>query len=612
MHPETTYVKARQQGQVYIVAKQLADKVLGDDYEIIQEFVGQELEGVEYEQLMPFLTPDKKAFYVTLADFVTITDGTGIVHLAPAFGEDDYQVGQKYGLPVLNPVDESGKYLETPWQGSFVMDADVDIIKWLHSEGKIYSKQRMAHNYPHCWRCRTPLLYYAKPSWYIAMTRLQDQLIANNNSVQWYPDYVGEKRFGNWLENLNDWAISRTRYWGTPLNIWRCDCGHIDSIGSRQELQERAIEEIDADLDLHRPYIDRVHLQCPECGGQMTRVPEVIDCWFDSGAMPFAQQHYPFENEDLFAEQFPADFICEAIDQTRGWFYSLLAISTFIKGVAPYKRVLVNDLILDKEGKKMSKSRGNTVDPFQLFEQYGADVVRWYLLHVSPAWTPTRFDVDGLQETQSRFFGTLRNVYAFFALYANTDQLDPRDFEVPHQQRPELDRWLLSKYNNLVAGVREALYAYDLTRAVRRIQEFVVEDLSNWYIRRARRRFWASELDDDKRAVYNTTHEVLVGVAKLMAPFAPFLAEEMYRNLTGGLSVHLDAYPRVDQQLIDNDVEKRMDLARDLVGHGRAAREQVRIKVRQPLQKILVDGKYAALLDGLVPLIQEELNIKEV
>lgn len=611
VHPEVTYVKAAQQGKVYILAADLAGKVLGEDYQIIGQMQGRELEGAQYEQLMPFLTPDKPAFFVTLGDYVTTSDGTGIVHLAPAFGEDDYQIGLRYGLPVLNPVDGTGKYTATPWQGMFVMDADVEIIKWLHAEGKLYSKQKIDHNYPHCWRCSTPLLYYAKPGWYIEMTRLKDKLIENNNSVEWYPQYVGEKRFGNWLENLVDWAVSRSRYWGTPLNVWRCGRGHLDSVGSRQELMEKAIEPVAADLDLHRPYIDNVHLRCSQCGGEMTRVSDVIDCWFDSGAMPFAQYHYPFENQALFEEQFPADFICEAIDQTRGWFYSLLAISTFITGRSPYKRVLVNDLILDKEGKKMSKSRGNTVSPFDLFDRYGADTVRWYLLQVSPSWVPTRFDEDGLKDTHSKFFGTLRNVYTFFTLYANTDGLDPREFAATTAQLPELDRWVLSKYNSLIVAVREAMAAYDLTRAVRRIQEFVIEDLSNWYIRRARRRFWASELDDDKRAVYATTYQVLLGVSQLMAPFAPFLAEEIYRNLTDGASVHLADYPVADSALIDANVEERMDLARDLVGLGRAAREQVKIKVRQPLQKMLVDGKYQQLLSGdLIPLIEEELNIK--
>ncbi len=612
VNPKETYVKAKHQDKVYIVEKNLAAKVIGEDYEVIEEFKGEALEYVEYEQLMPFVKPEKKAFFVTVADFVTTEDGTGIVHIAPAFGEDDYQVGRRYDLPVLQPVDESGKYTTTPWEGRFVMDCDVDIIKWLHAEGKLFKKEKMDHNYPHCWRCSTPLLYYGKPSWYIEVTKLKDKLIENNNSVNWFPDYVGEKRFGNWLENVNDWALSRNRYWGTPLNIWRCGCGHTTSVGSREELVQQAIEEIDETIELHRPYVDDVHLKCTKCGGSMTRVTEVIDCWFDSGAMPFAQHHYPFENKESFDELFPADYICEGIDQTRGWFYSLLVISTFIKGVSPYKNVLVNDLILDKEGRKMSKSKGNTVDPFELFDQYGADVLRWYLLHVSPAWTPTRFDIEGLKEVQSKFFTTLQNVYTFFTLYANTDDIDAKSFFVDYKDRPELDRWILSKFNSLVAAVDADLGVFDLTKAVRKIQEFVNEDLSNWYIRRARRRFWATELTDDKKAVYNTTYELLVGVSKLVAPFAPFMSEEIYQNLTGELSVHLADYPVSNSDLIDKAVEERMDLVRDLVGLGRAARAQAKIKVRQPLQKILVDGKFEALISDLVPLMQEELNIKEV
>ncbi|QUH20009.1 isoleucine--tRNA ligase [Alkaliphilus sp. B6464] len=612
VHPEVTYVKVKAQDKVYYVAEKLAKKLLGEEFEVIAEYKGKDLEYIEYEQLMPFVKPDKKAFFVTLADYVTTEDGTGIVHSAPAFGEDDYQTGRRYDLPVLQPVDEEGKYTTTPWEGRFVIDCDVDIIKWLHAEEKLFHKEKFAHNYPHCWRCTTPLLYYGKPSWYIEMTKLKDQLITNNNSVNWYPDYVGEKRFGNWLDNLNDWAISRNRYWGTPLNIWRCECGHTTSVGSRAELAERAIENVDESVELHRPYVDDIHLKCDKCEGRMTRVTEVIDCWFDSGAMPFAQHHYPFENKDNFDELFPADFICEGIDQTRGWFYSLLAISTFVKGVSPYKNVLVNDLILDKEGRKMSKSRGNTVDPFELFDKYGADALRWYLLFVSPAWTPTKFDIEGLKEVQSKFFTTIQNVYAFFTLYANTDEINPKDFFIEYKDRPELDRWILSKYNSLIAEVTKELEIYDLTKAVRKIQDFLNEDLSNWYIRRARRRFWATELTEDKKAVYNTTYEVLVGIAKMVAPFAPFISDEIYQNLTGEASVHLADYPVVNYELISKDVEERMDLVRDLVGLGRAARAQAKIKVRQPLQKILVDGKYEDLISDLVPLIEEELNIKEV
>ncbi|KXZ39578.1 Isoleucyl-tRNA synthetase [Alkalithermobacter thermoalcaliphilus JW-YL-7 = DSM 7308] len=612
VNPNETYLKVKYEGQVYYVEKNLAPKVIGSEYEVLQEMKGKELEYVEYEQLMPFLEADKKAFYVTVADYVTTEDGTGIVHTAPAFGEDDYNTGKRYDLPVLQPVDETGKYTATPWKGMFVMDADIDIIKWLHAEGKLFKKEKIAHNYPHCWRCNTPLLYYAKPSWYIEMTKLKDKLIENNKTVEWYPPYVGEKRFGNWLENLNDWAISRSRYWGTPLNIWTCECGHKESIGSRKELVEKAIEDIDESIELHRPYVDDVHIKCPKCENNMTRVKDVIDCWFDSGAMPYAQHHYPFENKENFDELFPADFICEGIDQTRGWFYSLLAISTFVKGVSPYKRVLVNDLILDKEGRKMSKSRGNTVDPFELFDKYGADVLRWYLLYVSPAWTPTKFDIEGLKEVQSKFFVTIRNVYNFFTLYANTDNINPRDFFIDYNERPEIDRWVLSKYNNLIKSVREHMQVYDLTKAVRAIQEFVNEDLSNWYIRRSRRRFWETSLTQDKKSVYNTTYEILVGICQMVAPFAPYISEEMYKNLTGELSVHLSDYPTVNESLIDNEVEEKMDLVRDLVGLGRASRESVKIKVRQPLQKVIVDGKYEQLISDLVDLIKEELNVKEV
>lgn len=619
--PDIDYVRAKmlhgdEEGNVFYVAKALADQVLGaGEYEVLEEMKGSALEYMEYEQLMPFIEVDKKAFFVTCNDYVTVEDGTGLVHTAPAFGEDDYQTGRKYDLPVPNPVDTQGKYTETPWKGRFVMEdgLDVDIIKWLAAENKIFSKIKVEHNYPHCWRCSTPLVYYAKPSWYIEMTKLKDQLVENNNTVNWFPDFVGEKRFENWLENVNDWAISRDRYWGTPIPVWRCECGHLDCVGSRAELVEKAQEDITEDVELHRPYVDDVHLTCSECGKPMTRIPEVMDCWFDSGAMPFAQQHYPFENKEQFDDTlFPADFICEGIDQTRGWFYSLLAISTLIKGKAPYRNVLVNDLILDKDGKKMSKSKGNTVDPFQLFDKYGADATRWYLLHVSPAWSPTRFDEDGLVEIVSKFFGTLRNVYNFFVLYSNQDEIEPKELHVSYDCRPELDRWIISKYNNLVKEVTEEMNRYDHMRSVRKIQDFVTEDLSNWYIRRARRRFWAESLDEDKKSVYATTYEVLVGISKLIAPFAPFLSDEIYVNLTGEESVHTAYFPKADEGLIDLKVEERMDLVRDLVGLGRGIREKERIKVRQPLGEILVDGKYETLIGDLTPLIMEELNVKRV
>ncbi len=615
VNPEVEYVRLRSQedGNVYILAKDLITHVIKGEFEVLDTFKGSALEYREYEQLMPFIKANKKAFFVTLADYVTTSDGTGIVHTAPAFGQDDYETGKKYQLPVLQPVDHNGRYTTTPWEGKFVIEADPEIVKWLRAEKKLYSKQRMEHNYPHCWRCKTPLLYYARKSWYIEMTRIKDQLIEANNKIEWHPPFVGEKRFGNWLENLNDWALSRSRYWGTPLNVWRCDCGHFDTVGSRRELVERAVEDITEDIELHRPYVDEIHLNCQKCGGQMTRVPEVIDCWFDSGSMPFAQHHYPFENkENFFDELYPADFISEAIDQTRGWFYSLLAISVFLTGQSSFKRVLVTDLILDKHGRKMSKSKGNTIDPFDMFDKYGADAVRWYLLHSSVPWLPKSFDQEGVKEVISKYFSTLKNVYKFFVLYAGTDNIDPRTFDVPYDQRPEIDLWLISKYNNLVKDVLGAMEAYNLTQAVRSLQKFVNEDLSNWYIRRNRRRFWAADFDQDKKAVYKTTYQVLVGVTQLMAPFAPFLAEELYRNLTGEDSVHLSNYPVHDDKLICQLTEERMDLVRNLVKLGRSGRESVKIKVRQPIAKVLVDGKYKDLIGDMIGLIQEELNVKQV
>lgn len=623
--PDIDYVKVKTKddlenspSQILYIAKALADKVIGEgNYEILEEMKGSTLEYIEYEQLMPFVETDsnKKAFFLTLGDYVTIGDGTGIVHTAPAFGEDDYNTGRKYDLPVPNPVNEEGEYTATPWVGRFVMEEglDVDILKYLAEKDRVFSKERIEHNYPHCWRCNTPLIYYAKPSWYIEMTKLRNQLVDNNNKVNWFPDYVGEKRFGNWLEEVKDWAISRNRYWGTPIPIWRCSCGHLECIGSRQELVDKAIEDITVDIELHRPYVDDVHISCPKCGNSMERIPEVMDCWFDSGAMPFAQWFYPFKNKEIFDEElFPADFICEGIDQTRGWFYSLMAISTFIKGQAPYKNVLVNDLILDKEGKKMSKSRGNTVDPFEMFDKYGADATRWYLLYVSPAWSPTKFDEEGLKEINSKFFGTLKNVYNFFTLYANQDGIDPRDFQLDYTKRPELDRWIISKYNGLVLEVTEEMDRYDHMKSVRKIQEFVSEDLSNWYIRRARRRFYTEELTEDKKSVYATTYELLVGVSRLAAPFAPFITDEIYKKLTGEETVHVAYFPKGQAKLVDENTERRMDLVKTLVALGRGTREKERIKVRQPLSKMFVDGKYQALIGDLKDLMMEELNVKEI
>ena len=491
-------------------------------------------------------------------------------------------------------------------------DLEVEIIKYLAEQDKIFKKQKMVHNYPHCWRCKTPLVYYSKPSLYIKTTALKDKIIEENNKVHWHPEYVGEKRFGNWLENMNDWAISRNRYWGTPIPLWRCSCGHDEMIGSRQELVEKAIEKIDESIDLHRPYVDDVHIKCPECGKEMSRVKEVMDCWFDSGAMPFAQYHYPFENEKLFETQFPADFISEGIDQTRGWFYSLLVISTFVKGCSPYKNVLVNDLLLDKFGQKMHKSKGNAVEPFSILEKYGADATRFYMLHSSPVWTPLKFDEDGIKEINSKFFNTLKNTYTFFQMYANTDNLDPRDFKVEYKDLEEIDKWLLSKYNKLVKNVTSAMDEYDLNKAVKYLNEFVNEELSNWYIRRNRRRFWASELDNSKKAVYQTTYEVLIGLCKLAAPMVPFTTDEIYTNLTDEESVHLATYPKCDEKLINEKIEKRMDLIRDIISLGRNAREEAKIKVRQPISEVILDGKNRDVISDLVDLIKEELNVKEV
>ena len=618
--PDIDYVKVlmksgKDEGNIFYLAKNLASKVLGsDEYEVLQEMKGRDMEYWEYEQLIPFVEvpANKKAFFVTCMDYVSTEDGTGIVHTAPAFGEDDYNCGVKYGLPVLQPVNEKGEFTTSPWAGHFVMEEglDIEIIKYLGD--KIYKKEKIEHNYPHCWRCDTPLVYYAKKSWYIAMSKLKDQLVANNKTVSWHPDYIGEKRFGNWLEEVKDWAISRSRYWGTPLPVWQCECGHFEVIGSRKELVEKANENIDETIELHRPYVDEVTMTCPKCGKVMHRVPDVMDCWFDSGSMPFAQWHYPFEHKDDFEELFPADFICEGIDQTRGWFYSLMAVSTIVTGKAPYRNVLVNDLILDKEGKKMSKHKGNTVSPFEMLDKYGADAARWYLLGVSPAWQPTRFDEDGLKDVASKFFGTLRNIYNFFVLYANIDDIDPREFNVPYGDRPELDRWILSKYNGLIKDVTEFMDGYDHMKTVKAITDFIDEDLSNWYIRRARRRFFTTDLTDSKKAAYATTYEVLVGVAKLMAPLAPFISDEIYTNLTGEESVHTAFFPKADETLIAKDVEERMDLVRTLVSLGRGIREKERIKVRQPLSEVLVDGKYEALISDLTPLIMEELNVKNV
>ena len=614
VNPNETYVKCLSKGYNFIVAEKLADKVLGEDYEVVEKYIGKELEGVEYEQYLDFLKVDKKGFFVTCADYVTMEDGTGIVHIAPAFGQDDYEVGLKYDLPILNPVDENGCYTDGPWKGRLVVDPEleIDIIKYLGEQDKIFKKQKMVHNYPHCWRCKTPLVYYSKPSLYIKATALKDKIIEANKTVNWHPDYVGEKRFGNWLENMNDWAISRNRYWGTPIPLWECSCGHKEMIGSREELVEKSIEKIDSSIELHRPYVDKIHIKCPECGKKMTRVTEVMDCWFDSGSMPFAQYHYPFENKELFESQFPADFISEGIDQTRGWFYSLLVISVFLTGKSPYKNVLVNDLITDKYGQKMHKSKGNAVEPFGIIEEYGADAIRWYMLYTSPVWTPLRFDTDGVKEANSKFFNTLKNTYAFFAMYANIDNIDPKEYHIDYSDYEEIDKWLMSKYSKLVRDVTKSMEEYDLTTSTRLVQNFVVEDLSNWYIRRNRRRFWSGVNDTSKLTVYGVTYDVLAGVCKLIAPMVPFISDEIYTNLTGEKSVHLADYPVYDERLINEKIESRMDLVRDLISLGRNIREEAKVKVRQPLSEALIDAKNEKLISDLVDLIKEELNVHEV
>ena len=612
VNPDEEYSLVESKGTKFILASSLVEKVLGEEVNVLKTYKGKELEYTEYDQLIPSLEVDKKGFYITCDNYVTMEDGTGIVHIAPAFGEDDANVGKKYDLPYLNPVGLDGTYKEGLWQGKNVFDVNEEVVNYLKENGKLFKKQKLAHEYPHCWRCDTPLLYYSMPSYYISVSKMTDDLVKSNNEVNWYPAYVGEKRFANWLMNARDWNVSRSRYWGSPIPYWKCECGHATMIGSIKELKEKAIEEIPEDFDLHKPYIDNVHLTCPECGKTMTRIPDVLDCWFDSGSMPFAQYHYPFENTELFESQFPADFICEGIDQTRGWFYTLMVISTFVKGCSPFKNVLVNDLLLDSEGKKMSKSRGNIVEPFTTIKEYGADTVRFYLPYVSPVWTPLKFDIAGLKEVYSKFFNPLKNTYSFFAMYANIDEIDTDMCAIEYKDREEIDKWLLSKYNKLVKDVRNSFDEYDLNKVVHYLTNFVSDDLSNWYIRRNRSRFWASELDNSKKSVYLTTYEVLVGLSKLIAPITPYISEELYRNLTNEESVHLADYPVCNESLINEEIENRMDLVRDLISTGRYVREEAKIKVRQPLQEALLDIKDKDVIGDLTDLIKEELNVKEV
>ena len=613
VNPKETYVKVESMGYKFILAKALCNAVLGDDYKVLEEYTGKDLEYVEYEQLIPSIDVKGKAFFVTCDNYVTMSDGTGIVHIAPAFGEDDANVGKKYKLPYVNPVGEDATYTEGLWKGMNIFEADLEVIKWLKENDKLFKKQKIRHDYPHCWRCDSPLVYYSRPSFYLEVTKLQDKIIEENKKVNWYPSYVGEKRFGNWLENMNDWAISRNRYWGTPLPLWRCSCGHDEMIGSREELAEKAIESVDPKtIDLHRPYVDDIHLKCPVCGKEMTRVTEVIDCWFDSGAMPFAQYHYPFENMELWESQYPADFIAEGIDQTRGWFYSLIVLGVFVTGKSPYKNVLVNELLLDKNGQKMHKSKGNAVEPFTTMEKYGADPVRWYLAYVSPTWTPLKFNEDDIKEVHSKFFNPFKNTYTFFETYANIDGIDIKDCNVDYDSREEIDKWLISKFNKLVKNCTKYYDEYDLNQVVREVTTFASDDLSNWYIRRNRNRFWSSELDNSKKSVYITTYEILTGLCKLCAPIIPFTTEEIYKDLTGEESVHLADFPEYSSKLINEKIEEKMDLVRDLISIGRFVREEAKIKVRQPISECLIDGKYKNILGDLVNLINEELNVKEV
>ena len=586
VNPSEEYIKVESQGYKFILASKLADKVLGEDYKIIEKYMGSDLEYMEYEQLIPEINVEGKAFYVTNDTYVTMEDGTGIVHIAPAFGEDDSRVGMKYKLPYVNPVGEDGKYLVGPWKDMLVFDADIEVIKYLKSNDKLFKKIKMVHNYPHCWRCDTPLIYYSKPSFYLEVTKLKDDIIKNNKTVNWHPAYVGEKRFANWLENLNDWAISRNRYWGTPLPLWRCSCGHDEMIGSRAELKEKALCDIDCEtIDLHRPYVDDIKIKCSECGKEMARVTDVIDCWFDSGSMPYAQYHYPFENKELFESQFPADFISEGVDQTRGWFYTLMILGTFVMGKSPYKNVLVNDLLLDKFGKKMSKSKGNIVSPFKTIETYGADTIRFYLPYTSPVWTPIKFDEEGLKEIYSKYINTFKNTYSFFEMYANADNIDPREYNIDVEKRDITDKWLISKLNKLIKEVTSAYEEYDLTKVTKAIIVFLNDDLSNWYIRSNRRRFWESELTESKKAVYLTTYEVLLTLTKLTAPITPYISEEIYKCLTNKESVHLEDFPKYDDSLINESIENQMDLIRDICSLGRFAREEAKIKVRQPISE---------------------------
>lgn len=617
VNPDLEYIKVSSMGYKFIVAKSLANKVLGDDFEVLETYKGTDLVGTNYEQLMPFAEVEGKCFEVVADSYVTSEDGTGIVHIAPAYGDDDNRVCKENGIGFVNPVGKDGCYTTGPWKGTLVTDKDleIEIIKWLKENDKLFKKIKLTHDYPHCWRCHSPLIYYSKPAWYIRTTEYKDKILEANKTVSWHPDYVGTKRFNNWLENMVDWGISRNRYWGCPMPIWICSsCGEKHVIGSIKELDDMKVGDIDVkNMELHRPYIDEVHIKCPKCNGIMNRVTDVMDVWFDSGAMPYAQCHYPFENKEWFHKHFPADFIAEGVDQTRGWFNSLICISTIVSGVSSFKNVVVNDMVLDSNGKKMSKSTGNIIDPIKIMEEYGADTVRWYMLYASPVWTPLKFDVEGLKEVHSKFFNPLRNSYNFFAIYANADKItDINTCRVEYNDREDIDKWLLSKYNKLIKEVTEAYDEYDLNKVVKLITDFTSIDLSNWYIRRNRDRFWDNLMTTSKKSVYMTTYEVLEGLSKLIAPIASYTAEEIYTNLTGNISVHLSDFPICNEELIDLKLEEKMDLVRDLISIGRNVREESKIKVRQPISEILLDKKKEKVIGELTSLIKEELNVKEV
>ncbi len=611
------YVKVESKGETYYLAAALCDTVLGEgEYTVLETCKGADLEGKEYQPLFDFVSPKEKCWYVVCDDYVTLTDGTGVVHIAPAFGEDDAKVGRKYGLPLVQLVDGKGQMTsETKWPGLFCKDADKEILKDLDQRGLLFSAPKFEHSYPFCWRCDTPLIYYARESWYIKMTDVKDQLIQNNNTVKWYPESIGKGRFGDWLENVQDWAVSRNRYWGTPLNIWECECGHRHAIGSIQELREMS-PNCPENIELHRPYVDQVTITCPHCGKQMHRVPEVIDCWFDSGSMPFAQHHYPFENKELFESQFPADFISEAVDQTRGWFYSLLAISTLLFDKAPFRNVLVQGLVQDENGQKMSKSKGNAVDPMEALQKFGADPLRWYFYTNSAPWLPSRFHEKAVIEGQKKFFSTLWNTYAFFVMYANIVSFDPTQHRMEDCRLTVMDKWLLSRLNTTVKAVDDNLSAYKVPEAARALLDFV-DEMSNWYVRRSRPRFWAQAESDDRTAAFMTLYTALVSTAKVAAPMAPFMSEEIYRNLVCSVdksapeSVHLCLYPAYEESRVDKQLEAEMDEVLQVVTLGRAARNLSNLKNRQPLQALYTDAN-SGLGQLYTDIIKQELNVKDV